>query len=207
MIYRYLSSLAPKFVSKWLVLTFDVTLVLLTFFMVYFIRFHLTVNFNIENFLMDLPIVAVLSVVSFMAMGTYKRMIRYTGMKDLLNIFGACLLLGFLAMGVVAINKAYAILPGITIPKSIIILHTFLSFVVLAITSIIVGLAYRFVNCKLKARKNILIYGAGESGIMTQYALASNMDKNTKIVAFIDDDLRKVGNSINGTRVIETGAV
>src|SRR5690606_27121106 len=108
---------------------------------------------------------------------------------------------------VVAINKAYAILPGLTIPKSIIILHTFLSFVVLAITSIIVGLAYRFVNCKLKARKNILIYGAGESGIMTQYALASNMDKNTKIVAFIDDDLRKVGNSINGTRGIETGAV
>ena len=207
MIYRYLSSLAPKFISKWFVLAFDVTLVLLTFFMVYFIRFHLTVNFNIENFLMDLPIVAVLSTVSFMAIGTYKRIIRYTGLKDLLNIFGACLLLGFLAMGAVAINKAYAILPGITIPKSIIILHVLLSFVVLSITSILLGSAFRYVNCKLKARKNILIYGAGESGIMTQSALASNMDKNTNIVAFIDDDLRKVGNSINGTKVIETGVV
>src|SRR5690606_37416106 len=82
-----------------------------------------------------------------------------------------------------------------------------LSFVVLSITSILLGSAFRYVNCKLKARKNILIYGAGESGIMTQSALASNMDKNTNIVAFIDDDLRKVGNSINGTKVIETGAV
>src|SRR5690606_19290474 len=115
---------------------------------------------------MDLPIVAVLSTVSFMAMGTYKRIILYTGIKDLLNIFGACLLLGFFAMGAVAINKAYSILPGITIPKSIIILHTFLSFVALSITSIAFGSAYRYVNCKLKARKNILIYGAGESGIM-----------------------------------------
>src|SRR5690606_24532376 len=136
MIYRYLSSLAPKFASKWFVLAFDVTLVLLTFFMVYFIRFHLTVNFNIENFLLDLPIVAVLSAISFIALGTYKRLIRYTGVKDLLNIFAACLLLGVLAMGAVAINKAYALFPGVTIPKSIIILHVCLSFVVLAITSI-----------------------------------------------------------------------
>src|SRR5690606_13137041 len=100
-------------------------------------------------------------------------------------------------MGAVAINKAYALFPGVTIPKSIIILHVCLSFVVLAITSIAFGTAYKFVNCKLKSRKNILIYGAGESGIMTHDALGNNMDKNTKIVAFIDDDLRKVGNSIN----------
>lgn len=207
MIYRYLSSLAPKFVSKWFVLAFDIVLVLFTFFLVYFIRFHLTVNFNIENFLMDLPIVAVLSAISFVIMGTYKRIIRYTGVRDLLNIFTACMLLGFLAMGAVAINKTYAILPGITIPKSIIILHVFLNFVTLAIAGIVFRSVYKFVNCKLKARKNILIYGAGESGIMTQYALANNMDKNTNIVAFIDDDLRKVGNSINGTKVIETGAI
>ena len=207
MIYRYLTSLAPKFVSKWFVLAIDVALVLSTFFMVYFIRFHLTVNFNVENFVKDLPIVAVLSTISFLCMGTYKRIIRYTGVMDLLNVFVACLLFGFLAMAVVAINKTYALLPGITIPKSIIILHTLLSFVVLAIARIVFRTAYKFVNCKLKARKNILIYGAGESGIMTQNALASSMDKNTKIVAFLDDDLSKVGNSINGTRVVETGAV
>lgn len=207
MIYRYLSALAPRFASKWFVLAFDVTLVLLSFFMVYFIRFHLTINFNIENFLKDLPIVAFLSVISFLCMGTYKRIIRYTGVMDLLNVFAACLLIGFLAMVAVAINKTYAILPGITIPKSIIILHTLLSFVVLVMARITFRTAYKFVNCKLKSRKNILIYGAGESGIMTQNALTSSMDKNTKIVAFIDDDLRKVGNSINGTKVVETGAV
>src|SRR5690606_30154863 len=112
-----------------------------------------------------------------------------------------------LAMAVVAINKTYALLPRITIPKSIIILHTLLSFVVLSMARIVFRTAYKFVNCKLKARKNILIYGAGESGIMTQNALAGSMDKNTKIVAFLDDDLRKVGNSINGTRVVETDAI
>src|SRR5690606_24174303 len=95
----------------------------------------------------------------------------------------------------------------LTIPKSIIILHTLLSFVVLAMARIVFRTAYKIVNCKLKSRKNILIYGAGESGIMTQNALASSMDKNTKIVAFLDDDLRKVGNSINGTKVVATGAV
>lgn len=207
MIYRYLTSLAPQFASKWFVLAIDVTLVLFTFFMVYFIRFHLTFNFNIENFLIELPIVAVIAVISFMSLGTYKRIIRYTGVIDLLHIFTACLLLGFLASFIVALNKAYEFLPGITIPKSIIILHTLLSFVVLAIARLCFRLGYKFVNCKLKSRKNILIYGAGESGIMTQNALENNMDKNTKIVAFIDDDLRKVGNSINGTRIVETGAV
>ncbi|WP_335964303.1 nucleoside-diphosphate sugar epimerase/dehydratase [Galbibacter sp. PAP.153] len=202
MIYKYLISKAPRYASKWLVLAIDIMLVLITFFLVYFIRFHLTLNFNVGSFLKEMPIVGVLALMSFLITGSYKGVIRYTGVKDLMKIFLATMLLAVLTSVFVVTNKELAMVPGITIPKSIIIMHAFLNFVVLAKTRLVFKIAYQYINCKLKSTKHILIYGAGESGIMTHNALVNNMDQKNKVVAFIEDSEDKIGNSINGTKII-----
>ncbi|QLE02791.1 polysaccharide biosynthesis protein [Galbibacter sp. BG1] len=207
MIYKYLISKAPRYASKWLVLAVDILLVLLTFFMVYFIRFHLTFNFNIKNLLLELPVLGVLALLSFLITGSYKGIIRYTGVKDLMNIFIAVTLLAFFTSALVVANKELAIVPGLTIPKSIIIMHAFLNFVILAKSRLVFKLAYQYLKCKMKSTKRILIYGAGEAGIMTHNALINNVDQKNKIIAFIDDDNNKIGNSINGTKIMDSSLV
>ena len=49
-------------------------------------------------------------------------------------------------------------------------------------------------------KKSIFIYGAGEAGISTILSLGK-LIKELNIIGFIDDDLNKVGNTINGIKV------
>ena len=52
---NYLSVLSEKYVSKWLVFAIDLGIVMVTFFMAYFIRFNFTLNFDVVQFLTQLP--------------------------------------------------------------------------------------------------------------------------------------------------------
>jgi FlaA1/EpsC-like NDP-sugar epimerase len=54
---------------------------------------------------------------------------------------------------------------------------------------------------KFKITKNVLIYGAGESGILTYNALTSHTASNSRVIGYVDDDNNKVGKSINGVKV------
>lgn len=203
MIYKYLMNNATRYASKWLVLAVDVVMVLFTFFLVYFIRFDLSLNFNLLTFLKVLPIMALLTVMSFLLVGSYRGIIRYTGFRDLMKIFMAVTLLSVLTTTFVVANKQWAFFPDLTIPKSIIILHAFLNFVFLAATRVIFKLAYKAISCDINQFKRVLIYGAGDSGIMTLNALVGSYKQQVQVVAFIDDDTSKIGNSINGTPIID----
>jgi FlaA1/EpsC-like NDP-sugar epimerase len=46
-----------------------------------------------------------------------------------------------------------------------------------------------------------MIYGAGQSGILTYSALTSSNKSNVQVVGYIDDDQKKVGKQINGVAV------
>jgi FlaA1/EpsC-like NDP-sugar epimerase len=53
----------------------------------------------------------------------------------------------------------------------------------------------------VRLNKNVLIYGAGESGILTYNALTSLSRSNVRVLGYIDEDRNKVGKLINGVRV------
>ena len=86
MIQNYLNSTASKYASKWLVLVVDVILVSFSFVLAYFILFNLTMNFDINKLFVQLPFVALISLVSFFIIGSYKGVVRHTGVRDVYNI-------------------------------------------------------------------------------------------------------------------------
>ncbi len=49
--------------------------------------------------------------------------------------------------------------------------------------------------------KNILIYGAGESGVLTHSAITNSTQSNYRVVGYIDRDAKKIGKLINGVPV------
>ena len=49
--------------------------------------------------------------------------------------------------------------------------------------------------------KNVLIYGAGESGILTYNALSNHSKNIANVVGYIDNDKQKIGKQINGVKV------
>lgn len=191
-----------KFAPRWTVFVVDMAIIGVTFFMAYFIRFNLTLNFDIDQLLVQLPLLLATATLSFLYTGSYKGVVRHTGLKDLTTLFNAILLLALLNIALVSVNKLTNTIAGYTIPKSIIIIHSLLSFLALGSYRLLFRFVYKFVFVKSKVSKNVLIYGAGDSGIIAYNALVNNQDQMVDIVSFIDDNQSKIGKVINGIPVV-----
>lgn len=201
MIKNYFAYYSHKYASKWLVFVIDLTLVSLTFLMAYIVRFNFTLNFDLNQFLVQIPILLLISSLSFMYIGSFKSVIRHTGFTDVVNVFKAVVLLASISIVAVLVNRLTHVIPSFTIPLSIIVIHSMFCFVALSGSRLLFKIGYNYLKCKLLSSKNILIYGAGESGIITYNALLSNTSNNFNVVSFIDDDVKKRGKLINGIKI------
>lgn len=202
MIKNYFTYFSQKYASKWLVLAIDLTIVLLTFFMAYLIRFNFTFDFDLTQFLFQLPFLLTVSTFSFLTVGSFKSVIRHTGFTDVVNLFKSILLMSMVCAFLVLLNTVTGFVSNFTIPLTILVIHSLLSFVALSSSRLIFKMAYKHLNCKYRVSKRVLIYGAGDSGIVTYNALVGNMNASFQVVAFIDDNTRKNGKKINGISIL-----
>tara|TARA_R110002167_G_scaffold364086_1_gene585325 strand:- start:3197 stop:4963 length:1767 start_codon:yes stop_codon:yes gene_type:complete len=143
----------------------------------------------------------VIGLLAFLVTGSYKGVIRHTGVRDIYNIFNAICLSSIITIFMVILNRGMNFLEDFTVPLSIIIIHSLLGFIALSASRYIFKAAYYNLVNQFKISKNVIIYGAGESGILTQNALASHSGGASKVVGYIDKDNEKVGKNINGVRV------
>lgn len=202
MIQNYLTHNAHRYASKWLVLAIDVVIVSFSFFLTYCIRFDLSFDFEVDKLFFQLPVVAFISMVSFLIIGSYKGVVRHTGVRDVYNIFNAICLSSILAITVVLINRQWDLFENFTIPRSIIIIHSLIGFIGLTVSRYVFKALYNnFLVRDLKVEKNVLIYGAGESGILTHNALTNHSKSRARVVGYIDGDNQKAGKQINGVTV------
>lgn len=209
MIKSYFSNSVAKYASKWLVLAIDIVIVSMSFILSYFILFNLTLNFDISKLFLQLPLVAVLSLVSFLIIGSYKGVVRHTGVRDVYNIFNAICLFSIMTILLVVVNRRLGFMDDFTVPLTIIIIHSLLSFIGLTASRYLFKALYNNLvfGFDYKSIKNVLIYGAGESGILTKNALTSNSKSKSKVVGYIDKDNQKVGKHINGVKVFNPEAL
>ena len=205
MIRNYIENNAHRYASKWLVLAIDLLLICASFIMSYLIRFNLTFEFDKTRLFVQLPFVALVSLVAFLFTGSYKGIIRHTGVRDVYNIFNAICLSSIIAITTVLINREMDLIENFTIPLSIIIVHSLLSFIGLTASRYVFKSIYLSLMMKdFKGAKNILIYGAGESGIMTHDAITSHSKSTVRVLGYVDRDYKKVGKNINGIKVFHS---
>jgi len=203
MIKNYVISNAHRYASKWLVLAIDAIIIAFSFVLSYFIRFNLSFNFNVNMLFKQLPVVILISVFTFLIVGSYKSVIRHTGIRDVYNIFNAICLSSILTIFLVMSIKQVMFSNGFTIPLSIIIIHSLISFMLLTGSRYVFKTIYYEMFKQIKVVKNVLIYGAGESGILTYNALTTHTGSSAKVIGYIDDDRKKKGKLINGLPVYE----
>ncbi len=202
MIKNYFTYYSQKYASKWLVLAIDLSLVMFAFLMAYIVRFSFTLNFDVNQLIIQLPLLLVIATFSFLVFGSFKSVIRHTGFTDVVNVFKSVSLMTIISIAVVLVNKTTNLIPSYTIPSSIIAIHSLLCFVALSGARLIFKISYNYLKCKLNTSKNILIYGAGESGMITYNALLNNTSTQYNIVSFIDDDVKKKGKFINRVPIV-----
>ena len=131
MIKKLLLKADNKYASRWLVLAIDLVLVIQAFILAYLIRFNFSLNFEVSNFLYQIPFVFLLALGSFLLIGSYKGVVRHTGQKDAVNVFFAVSILSSCLIIAVFINRQFNFLDSATIPISIIVIHYLLNVFVL----------------------------------------------------------------------------
>lgn len=146
--------------------------------------------------LLILPVRAIF----FLLFRTERMVVRYTNAQNVIRIFLSCLG-GTLLIYVV--NKITYLINGThLIPVSIPGMEFFISTVFLIIYRLTFKLFYLEQVNPTRLKKNIIIFGAGESGITTKKALDRDVKTKYNVLAFIDEDPKKVGKEVENLPVI-----
>lgn len=192
-----------KHASHWLVLLIDILLVCFAFILAYNIRFNASFNFNIEKLLVQIPFVAIVAAVCFWLVGSNRGIIRHTGTRDALNVFVGVTIMSIVILFIVALENLLNIFPNFTIPKSIILIHYFITIFILIVSRFIFKSFYEIISTELGDVTNVMIYGAGESGLITYGALKRDTQNNYEVIGFIDDDSNKIGKKIDRVKIYD----
>ncbi|MGB5242491.1 MAG: nucleoside-diphosphate sugar epimerase/dehydratase [Lutimonas sp.] len=192
-----------KYTSRWVVLLIDLSITMQAFFLAYLIRFNFKLNFESQDIIPQLPFVFVLAVISFVLVGSYKGIVRHTGIKDAISVFwSSTLLMGLILLSTLAV-RYFESFQEYGIPLGIIFIHYLLNIVLLISSRFIFKYLFNRVISSYKPPKNILIYGAGDSGLLTYTTMQNANQNNYKIIGFLDDSKAKVGKQFNRIRIYD----
>lgn len=189
------------YTSKWIVLFIDVTIILQTFFLAYLIRFNFSLNFDGHHFIYQMPLIALFALISILLVGSHKGIIRHTGINDAVRVFYATALFTMITTIMVFIIRKINIFTGFSIPLSIIAIHFLLSVVALIASRFIFRRIYERLFLPHKNQKNILLYGAGFSGMTTYATITNDTSNKYNVIGFIDDNPSKQNKTYNGKKI------
>ncbi|MFL0352518.1 polysaccharide biosynthesis protein [Xanthomarina sp. GH4-25] len=192
-----LKNISHKYASKWLVLLFDLCVVAFTFFLAYIIRFNFVIDFDFTVFLKQVPFVLVAALVSFLVVNSHKGVVRFTGVKDVINLIIGINILATILIVVTFLSRQYYFDRIFDIPGSIIYIHLLLNIFFLVGIKFFIKSLYRSIVTDFEVKKAVLIYGAGTSGMITYDAVTNDPKSNIEVVGFIDDNDSKSGKKIN----------
>ena len=150
--------------------------------------------------------IVIIKLVLFKIFKLYRGMWRYTSIWDMINVIKANLI-----SSIILIFLCWIYIGFSNLSRSLLIID----FMICAglTGSSRIGIRMFFVYIKeiatiskdsLKIKNKILIIGAGYTGHVISGQIQQNPKSNLKVVGFLDDDLNKVGKSLNGVRIYGT---
>jgi UDP-GlcNAc:undecaprenyl-phosphate GlcNAc-1-phosphate transferase len=152
---------------------------------------------NWALFLKTLPLLILIKLGAFLAVGVYRGLWRYTSVGDMITIAKGVFLGSVLS--VFAVLLAYRF-EGFS--RTVF----FLDGVLLLVAVVGSRMAFRVIRQVLplpvlEDGRKVLIYGAGDGGEMVLRELNNNSEWNLRCVGFIDDDPLKTDKVIHGLKV------
>lgn len=189
-----------RFLSRWTVLFFDVAATFLALVASIAIRFNFSVDeaqrvLNVYSF----TGVLVIFTVAYLIIGSYRGILRHTSLDDVKNVIKASSL-GFLIATAVSVNLFF-VDAGRLFPVSILVLHYTLTTIALIGLRLVAKSIYLAGTQTKENTINLLIFGCGDSGIMTKNAFQQEQNGRYKIIAFSDDNSNRWGKQLQDINI------
>lgn len=186
---------------RWIIFSGDLLLCALSLYFAYTLRFNFSIPAKeVHTFYYVFPFALLVRAASFAIGRTYAGVIRYTSASDASRILGV-LFTGSVFFYLANWVSFFLITKKFLIPTSVIFIDFFVLSIVLTGVRLSAKTFYFWLSNKSKAKVNVLIFGAGESGIITKRTLDRDAGTRYHVLAFIDDDWKKVGTRLEGVTI------
>jgi FlaA1/EpsC-like NDP-sugar epimerase len=186
---------------RWMIFLIDMSIVLFSVFLAYMLRFNFHVpDVEIRQWPLVFTTVIIVRALSFIISKTYAGIIRYTSTEDAIRIF-LVILSGSVLFSILNVISYYFINEKYVVPFSIIIIEFITVIFAMVTFRILVKIAYLEIMNPSGSKTRVIIFGAGEAGIITKRALDRDVGTRYKVVAFVDDDKSKWGKKIEGVTI------
>ncbi|MDF0692376.1 polysaccharide biosynthesis protein [Aquirufa ecclesiirivi] len=199
----FLRKYSNTFLSRWLVFTFDLGIVVFSFSVATLLRmnFRLT-DINFDVFKYHFLFLFTFRALSFLYFQSYTGIIRHTSIEDAVIILKAVFTGTFFATILSLVVRYYFNLDTLFyVPLSILVIDFFICLFLMVSLRFWVKSFYESFIREFRPSVGILIYGAGYSGMLTKTVINNDRSINYTILGFIDDNESKIGKTIEGIRV------
>lgn len=191
-----------SYLPRWLILIIDFNISLLTFILIYMLRFNLVYEYvNV-----DIMFGQIILGMSFFVLAVYifkqhRSIIRYSTVQDVIVLIKSNLLILFGYLNVSFLGKQ--INENFYIPISILFIHFSISAFFMILFRVALIYAFNRIKNFRKFDINIMIYGAGEMGSIAPSVInkIKNKNVNKNIVGYIDDNSALWKSTVNGIQV------
>ncbi|PBQ31883.1 polysaccharide biosynthesis protein [Sphingobacteriaceae bacterium] len=186
---------------RWSILFIDTLICAFALSLAFVIRFDFASipENDARNLPYDFIVVLGVRLSSFAISKTYKGVVRYTSTRDTIRIFSVVVIGSLLIFALNIIS--HSVLGYRFIPNSVLIIDALVSLFLMISSRLAVKALYFEIKNPAREKMNVIIYGAGESGIITKRTLDRDAAIKYKVVGFIDDDEKKHGRSMEGVFV------
>jgi len=197
--YKIIQFFKKHSLPRWLVLLIDIATVFVTFIFAYLLRY----NFETFTFIWSLTIyhaiLVTLVYTGFMLLyKSYSGLIRQTTIKDTFIIAVTNTTATSVLVVITLFSRLFEWNEIFNVSISILMIHFGAVTVSLIFFRIFIKMFYVFVSVPISKRRNILIYGSGETGIIVKRVVESDPNNVFQIRGFIDDNRKLQGKKVDG---------
>jgi len=139
-----------------------------------------------------------INVLVFLSIKTYRGIVRFTGLQDALRVMATVALSSLLIIIQFYLNNSFN--GNDPAFNTMMVMYAVFFFLFLLGYRVLVKYGFNILRNLDKTKKNVVIYGAGQTGQATKRVL-ENENIGFSLIAFIDDDKRKDNKRIDGIPV------
>ncbi len=186
---------------RWIILFLDLGIACFSFCLALLVKHNLSISgILVPDLFSHLLFLTVVNLAIFTSIRTYMGIVRYTGFRDALRILLAASISSFVLF--LFNHFSISIIPNSHFGNDTLLVYFTFCFLGLTSYRVLIKYVFGVMRNYNMDRKAVMIYGAGEAGIATKRVLENHSEKNVNIVAFIDDDRKKVNKVVDGIRIV-----
>ena len=187
-----------KYIKILLAFLHDFFAVNFSWILAFSLRFNFTIPVEqIKPMLFALPVILLISMLTFFFVGLYRGIWRFASILDLKRIIFSVLLANFILIAFLFVYKGIGI-----VPRSVLVIHPLLLILMMGGGRFI----YRAINehqlygLKASIGEPVIIIGSGQNAILLAKEL--NLSNDWRVIGILDDDKTMHGRELDGTRIL-----